>query len=64
MTGRAEMHDIASTISIMQEQIDEHQQGSKQNKASSNSKGCLGSFVLVIGIGVGIVLLAIKLLIA
>jgi phage terminase large subunit GpA-like protein len=60
MTRRVEMHDIASAISIMQQQLEKNQHDSDRKNTSSNSKGCLGSFIFIINIGTGILFLVTK----
>jgi len=60
MTGRVEMHDIASAISIMQQQQEQNQHGSERKDVSSNSKGCLGTFIFMISTGTGIFFLVTK----
>lgn len=60
MTGRIEMYDIASAVSIMQKELEQNQDVSNRKDTSSNFKGCLGAFIFMINIGTGIFLLVAK----
>ena len=56
-TGRLELHDMASLVSIMQQKMGEKETRAVSNDVTSNSKGCLGSFILVLSFGTSLILL-------
>lgn len=73
MTGRLEMHDMASLLGIMQENLEKAKSPSRSSPNVSNShsivknreagaKGCLGSIIVMISLGASFLAFTIFLL--
>lgn len=73
MTGRLELHDMASLLSIMQEDLEKTQNASRPNsnigdsrsiatKKGPESKGCLSSIVAIVSLGASLMILILFIL--